>query len=70
MRLKIHGSHLTWKVANKCLKVRERVEEEERNEDGFSLALLFHELSMSMKQKPYRKKLPLFICLTTHFLVL
>ena len=31
MRLKICVSHLTWKVANKCLNVCERVEVEERN---------------------------------------
>ena len=31
MQLKICVSHLTWKVANKCLNVCERVEVEERN---------------------------------------
>ena len=34
MRLKIHGSHLTFKVASKCLNVREQTEVAERNEDG------------------------------------
>ena len=34
MRLKIHDSHLTCKVANKFLNVCKRVEVVERNEDG------------------------------------
>ena len=34
MRLKIRGSHLKCKVANKCLNVRERVELVGRNKDA------------------------------------
>ena len=34
VQLKIRGSHLTCKVANKCLNVREGVEVEKRNKNG------------------------------------
>ena len=34
MRLQKRGSHLTCKVANKCLNVRERVEVVDRNKDA------------------------------------
>ena len=36
--LKIRGSHLTSKVTNKCLNVRQRAEVVERNEDGLVLS--------------------------------
>ena len=56
LRLKICDSHLTCKVANKCLNVRERVEVVEWNKMVFSLPLLSCELSVSVKENPDRKK--------------
>ena len=56
MRLKICDSHLTCKVANKCLNVRERVEVVEWNKMVPSLPLLSCELSVSVKKNPDRKK--------------
>ena len=56
MRLKICDSHLTCKVANKCLNVRERVEVVEWNKMVPSLPLLSCELSVSVKENPDRKK--------------
>ena len=34
VRLSMRGIHLTYKVANKCLNVRERVKAVERNKHG------------------------------------
>ena len=56
MRLKICDSHLTCKVANKCLNVREGVEVVEWNKMVPSLPLLSCELSVSLKENPDRKK--------------
>ena len=56
MRLKICDSHLTCKVANKCLNVRERVEVVEWNKMIPSLPLLSCELSVSVEENPDRKK--------------
>ena len=56
MRLKICDSHLTCKVANKCLNVHERVEAVERNKMVPSLLLLSCELPVSVKENPDRKK--------------
>ena len=53
---KICDSHLTCKVANKCLNVHERVEVVEWNKMVPSLPLLSCELSVSMKENPDRKK--------------
>ena len=49
-------SHLTCKVANKCLNVRERVEVVEWNKMVPSLPLLSCELSVSVNENPDRKK--------------
>ena len=49
-------SHLTCKVANKCLNVRERLEVVEWNKMVPSLPLLSCELSVSVKENPDRKK--------------
>ena len=46
LRLKIEGSHLNCKTANKCLNVRERVDMVDRNKDPFSTPLLSCESSM------------------------
>ena len=56
LRLKICDSHLTCKVANKCLNVRERVEVVEWNKMVSSLPLLSCELWVSVKENPDRKK--------------
>ena len=56
MRLKICDSHLTCKVANKCLNVRERVEVVEWNKMVPSFPLLSCELSVTVKENPDRKK--------------
>ena len=57
LRLKICDSHLTCKVANKCLNVRERVEVVEWNKKVVpSLPLLSYESSVSVKENPDRKK--------------
>ena len=56
LRLKICDSHLTCKVANKCLNVRERVEVVDWNKMVPSLPLLSLELSASVKENPDRKK--------------
>ena len=56
MRLKICDSHLTYKVANKCLNVREQVEVVEWNKMVPSLSLLSCELLVSAKENPDRKK--------------
>ena len=57
LRLKICESHLTCKVANKCLNVRERVEVVEWNKKVVpSLPLLSYESSVSVKENPNRKK--------------
>ena len=56
LRLKISDSHLTCKVANKCLNVCERVEVVEWNKMVPSLPLLSCELSVSVKENPDRKK--------------
>ena len=57
MRLKICDSHLTCKVANKCLNVRERVEVVEWKKKMVpSLPLRSCELSVSVKENPDRKK--------------
>ena len=50
MRLKIFDSHLTCKVANNCLNVREWVKMVEWNKKWS------HELSVSVKENPDRKK--------------
>ena len=57
MRLKIRDSHLTCKVANKCLNVREPVEVVEWNKwwSPF-LPLPSCESSVSVKENPDRKK--------------
>ena len=57
LRLKICDSHLTCKVANKCLNVREWVEVVEWNKMVHSLPLLSCELSVSVKENPDRKKI-------------
>ena len=54
--LKICDSHLTCKVTNKCLNVRERVEVVEWNKMVLSLPLLSYELPVSVKENPNRKK--------------
>ena len=46
MRIKIRGSNLRCKVANKPLNVREQVEVLKRNKDGLSLVLLSSESSV------------------------
>ena len=56
MRLKICDSHLTCKVANKCLNVRERLEVVEWKKMVPFLPLLSCELSVSVKENPHRKK--------------
>ena len=56
LRFKICDSHLTCKVANKCLIVRERVEVVEWKKMVPSLPLLSCELSVSVKENPDRKK--------------
>ena len=56
LRLKICDSHLTCKVANKCLNARERVEVIEWNKMVASLLLLSCEFSVSLKENPDRKK--------------
>ena len=53
---KICDNHLTCKVENKCLNVRERVEVVEWNKMVPSLPLLSCELSVSVKKNPDRKK--------------
>ena len=58
MRLKIRDSHLTCKVANKCLDVRERVEVVEWNK-RWSLPFPC-ESSVSVKENPDGKKSFLF----------
>ena len=57
LRLKICDSHLTCKVANKCLNVRERVEVVEWKKMVPSLPLLSCELSVSVKENRDRKKI-------------
>ena len=47
--LKLHGSHLTCKVANKCLNVHEKVEVVRSNKDG--LLPLSCELTVSDERK-------------------
>ena len=55
--IKICDNHLTCKVANKRLNVRERVEVVERNTNMVpSLPQLSCELSLSVKKNPDRKK--------------
>ena len=56
MRFKIRGSHLTCKVASKCLNVRERVKGVERNKDGFlpSPAVLW--IASVLERKSWYKK--------------
>ena len=49
-------SHLTCKVANKCLNVRDLVEVVEWNKMVLSLPLLSCKLSVSVKENPDRKK--------------
>ena len=61
MRLKICDSHLTCKVANKCLNVRERVEVVEWEKMVPSLPLLSCELSVSVKENPDKKKIKIYI---------
>ena len=61
VRLKICDSHLTCKVPNKCLNVRERVEVLERNTNIPSLPELSCELSMSVKENPDRNFFFVFI---------
>ena len=56
LRLKICDSHLTCKVAHKCLNVRERVEVVEWNKKVPSLPLLSCELSVSVKENPDNNK--------------
>ena len=56
LRLKICDSHLTCKVANKFLNVRERVEVVAWNKMTPSLPLLSCELLVSVKENPDRKK--------------
>ena len=56
LRLKTCDSHLTCKVANKCLNVRKRVEVVEWNKMVPFLSLLSCELSVSVKENPDRKK--------------
>ena len=65
MRLKICDGHLTCKVANKCLDVRERVEVVEWNKMVPFLPLLSCELSVSVKENPDRKKKKKKICAET-----
>ena len=67
MRLKICDSHLTCKVANKCLNVRERVEVVERNKLVPSLPLLSCELSVCVKENPDRKKKKKLLPFTINF---
>ena len=55
VQLKIVGSHLTCKVSNKCLNVREGVEMVERTMVPF-LPLQPYESSVSVKENPNRKK--------------
>ena len=58
MRLKMRGSHLTCKVANRCLDVPEQVEVVKRNKDGsFFFSVLSRELSLSVKENSDRKKI-------------
>ena len=54
MKKKVCDGHLTCKVANKCLNVRERVEVVEWNKH--SLPLLSSESSVSVKENPDREK--------------
>ena len=56
MRLKMRGSHLTWKAASKCLDVRELVKVAERNKDRPLFSLLSCESSLLVKENPDRKK--------------
>ena len=35
VQLKIRGSHLTWRIANKCLHIREQAKVVERNKRWF-----------------------------------
>ena len=55
--IKICDTHLTCKVANKCLNARERVEVVEWNKMVSSLLLLSCELSVSVKENPDVKKI-------------
>ena len=65
--LKICDSHLTCKVANKCLNVRERVEVVERNKMVPSLPLLSCELSVYVKENSDRNEKFLFLSGNTIF---
>ena len=56
-RLKIWDSHLTCKVANKYLNVRERVEVAQWNKKWSPHPLLSCESSVSVKENPDRKKI-------------
>ena len=55
VRLKICDIHLTCKVANKYLNVREWVEMAEWNKKWSPLTILSCESSVSVKEKPGRK---------------
>ena len=58
LQLKISDSHLTCKVVNKCLNVRERVEVVEwKKKKVPSLPLLTCESSVFVKENPDRKKI-------------
>lgn len=59
MRFKILGNHPRWKIANKCLNVREPVNVAERNEDGpfpFTTALWIVSLGERVNHNYDRKK--------------
>ena len=50
LRLKLCGSHLRWKIANKHLDVHEQAEVVERNKENSSLPLLSHGLPVFAKK--------------------
>ena len=56
MRLKIRGSHLRCKVANKPMDVREHVQLLKKNKDGLSLPLLSRKSSWPVKESKIEKK--------------
>lgn len=56
-KIKNTCSHISFKLANKCPNVRERMEVVGKNKDGTSLPLLSRELSLCVcDRKPNTKK--------------
>ena len=56
MQLKMRGTQLSWKIADKFLNIHKRLEVVETIKMVLSLSLLSHDLSVSVEENPDRKK--------------